>query len=186
MEDIPALATFLVAMAVMACSWAVIRWVMKPLENAAEGRKVAIQFSLADVLCLFVPVQLQLGVIHWVMQFHKTETKAWETYLFITVLVVFCWWYLVRLLSRAGVEVAWHRCVVLVAILPIPLAVSMMVDVLLGRDKLIDEHRKLAVCGLLLAVFLLGGVLYVLGRFTRTIVASAEARRSEPPPADGQ
>jgi hypothetical protein len=48
---------------------------------------------------------------------------------------------------------------------------------------LLHEAHNAAGFWLLLAELLLAAIIYGLGRFTRAIVASAEARRGESPPA---
>jgi hypothetical protein len=82
-------------------------WALQSLDRAGKGRKCALQFSLADILCLFVPAQLALGAVHWAMRNVETHTKEWELYIAIVVFMLLIWWNLVLRLSRADIHVVW-------------------------------------------------------------------------------
>ena len=54
--------------------WACGFWILRPLDRAAKNRRYAIQFSLADLLCLFVLVELPLGALHWAAETAKAAS----------------------------------------------------------------------------------------------------------------
>jgi hypothetical protein len=168
----------ILALIVVGISTAVVAvavwWVFGPLHRAAEERDRRVQFTLADVLCLFVLMQLTLGVVHWTAGDATIgDLIAADVVCFFCV--AFAWWTCVRMLSRAGVRVVWQRCVVLLAVLPITgiggfaIAASPFAAINLfagQRDRL---HDVSAIVGAILSA----GVLYVLGCFMRGIVALA-------------
>jgi hypothetical protein len=186
LNDLLGIATVFGVLILFYCIMVGLGSVLKPLRNAAENRKAPIQFTLADLLSLFVPIQLQLGIYHWVMLYRKTGASSWVSDLLIVVLGVALWWFLVRQLSRAGVDVVWHRCVMLVAVPSIVSAAAVMTSPSSVIEDLLDHHPILAMLGLLLTAALSAGALYALGRFTRSIIASAEARRGESSPGNKQ
>ena len=51
----------------VAAAWACLNWVLGPLDRAAKNRQFPIQFGLADLLCLFVLIQLPVGILHWTL-----------------------------------------------------------------------------------------------------------------------
>jgi hypothetical protein len=153
------------------------RWVFGPLNRAAEARDCPVQFTLADVLCLFVAVQAALGSLLWKAR-EKGEQHRDIMVLgaLITLLVTLGWWQFVRTLSRAGVRVIWQRCVLMIVVLPltaigglavafVPFAVT---DLFTSKPHVFRD-----VC-ILAAGILLPGAIYKLGLFTRAIVASTE------------
>jgi hypothetical protein len=161
---------YLFGMAIMAVA---SRWVLNPLEHAAEERNLRVQFTLADVFCLFVAMQLALGSLYWDSN-NNLYQKVLVTVL-IFVAVGYAWWSFVRMLSRAGVRVVWHRCILMLVVLPVTaigsLAVgfvpSALVDLFMSKPNILRD-----VC-ILAAGTLLPRVIYRLGYFTRAIVASA-------------
>jgi hypothetical protein len=183
---------FIVGFAVLtAVAYAIggcLHWVLGPLQRAAKNRRFAKQFCLADLLSLFVLVQLSFGVVHWAGRDSEDFRSAMLTIdLIVAAIVVVVWWACLATLSPAGINVVWHRCVVLTVVLPTTLVGSLAIIALpfVALGALIDG-RNTTGCLLLLAEPLVAGVLYGLGRFTRFIVASAEARRSELPPVPGE
>ncbi len=169
--------------AVLFAALGCLNWVLRPLDRAAKNRPFAIQFSLADLLCLFVLVQLPLGVVHsvlhWVPRGGEVHVGVLVVDLVVGLLAASVWWAYVRTLSRAGIHVVWHRCVALTIALPAAFLGSIAMTLLpvLAVGLLIGRETS-AGLWMLLAMVAVGGVLYGLGRFTRAIVAAAEARRS--------
>jgi hypothetical protein len=177
--------TGLAVLAAMAFgAWYPYRWVMGPVDRAAKNRQYAVQFNLADLFCLFVLVQLPAGIVHWAAQGAKVVYVA---DVLIGVLATALWWTCMRTLSRAGIHVIWHRCVVLCVALPVTIVGGLAVVFLFfgGLQILVEAHRSVGYWMLLANVPLIA-ILYGLGRFTRFIVASAEARRSERPPVPAE
>ncbi len=161
---------YLFGMATMAVA---SRWVLDPLDRAAKERSLRVQFTLADVFCLFIAMQLALGALYW-----NASNSLYEKVLvsvLIFVVVGYAWWNFVRMLSQAGVRVVWQRCVLMLVVLPVTaigsLAVGFvpfaLVDLFMSGPSVFRDVCVLA------AGILLPGVIYRLGRFTRAIVASA-------------
>jgi hypothetical protein len=150
------------------------RWVFGPLRRAAVERDYRVQFTLADVLCLFVAAQLALGTLHWETRDEGGQNLT-VVFLFILLLVVFGWWQFVRMLSRAGVRVVWQRCVFMLVALPVTVLGSYAVAFapFAVVDLFMNKPSVLRDACILLAAIVLPGVIYRLGRFTRAIVASA-------------
>ncbi len=95
-----------IAFAARAC----LNWVLGPLDRAAKNRQFPIQFGLADLLCLFVLIQLSIGFLQW-MSGDVEAVVVLDILLGVIVIVV--WWKCVRTLSQAGIHGAWQRCFVL-------------------------------------------------------------------------
>jgi hypothetical protein len=151
--------------------WATLNWILGPLNRAAENRQYPIQYSLADLLSLFVLVQFPIGIIHWIAHETRADGAAEVTIdVFILIVAILLWWNTARLLSRAGVHRVSRRAVVLIVIVPSlivgPLAVFVPV---MGVMGVMDSGNVLW----LFAYVPIIGILYLLGRFTRATVASA-------------
>jgi hypothetical protein len=160
-------------------------WVLEPLDRAARNRRFPVQFSLADLLCLFALVQLPLGVAHWVIGGPSINQSVLPVDLGIVMLATTVWWSGVRTLSRAGIHATWQRCMALTLAIPVGFAGGFGLVALhvVGLIRVASEKNP-AGYWLLFAEVPLGSVIYGLGRFTRAIVAAAEARRFQPyPPA---
>jgi hypothetical protein len=145
-------------------------WVLSPLDRAAKNRRCAIQFALADLLCLFVLVQLPVGLIH----------RATEGFIpadvLLAIAAIVLWWGCVRTLSRAGIHVVWQRCVVLTGVMLVAACVPVAELLLIGAAVDLfqyQSHTNQDYLILFLAVPFFG-VVYVMGRLTRAIVASAK------------
>jgi hypothetical protein len=159
------------------------RWVLGPLDRAANSRQYPAQFSLADLLSLFVLVQLPFGGMHWATQGGENLPVEVCFDLLISVAVAAVWWTCIRTLSRAGIHVTWHRCLVIAVTVPVTFVGSSALVVLpFAALVLLTEQHNPVGYWLLLAEPVVGGVLYGLGRFTRFVVAEAEARRNDIPP----
>ena len=151
------------------------RWVMRPLERAAEERDCRVQFTLADILCLFLAMQLALGAFYWDWDASNGLYQRVLVALLAFVVVGGAWWGFVRMLSRAGVRLVWQRCLLMLIVFPVTaigsLAVAFtpfaVVDLFMNKPNVLRD-----VC-ILLAAMVLPGVIYRLGHLTRAIVASA-------------
>jgi hypothetical protein len=150
--------------------WASLSWVLGPLNRAAKDRHYPIQYSIADLLCLFVLVQLPIGIVHWVASSARMESGEVICDILIGTVAILLWWNCARLLSLAGVQSVWRRCVFLTAAVP-SIIVGPIAVVLLPIGALSERNLWLMLAGLFAA-----GVLYALGLFTRATVASAEEK----------
>jgi hypothetical protein len=154
--------------------WATLGWILGPLNRAAGDRQYPTQYGLADLLCLFVLVQLPIGSVRWLANYGNWSRAAEAMAdVMVGTVAVWLWWNTARLLSLAGVHTGWRRAVVLIVIVPCliigPLAVLFPVIMAIGRPGPI----------FLLAELPILGVLYLLGLFTRATVASAEKENRE-------
>jgi hypothetical protein len=155
--------------------WYCLNWALGPLDRAAKNRQFPIQFGLADLLCLFVLVQLPVGILHWATRDSAFPARAWVMDIVLGGIATVTWWTCVRTLSRAGIQVVWQRCVVLTVILPCSYVGSISVIALpIVATDLLAEQQSSVGSLLLLAEIAAAAILYGLGRFTRVIVASAK------------
>jgi hypothetical protein len=152
--------------------WASLSWVLGPLNRAAENRDFPIQYSLADLLCLFVLVQLPVGIVHWATLGSGERSLEVPGDVFFGLLAGLLWWNVARLLSRAGVHTVWQRCVALTVVVPAIIVgpiVVMVIPIVAFNTNLLW----------LLAELVVVWALYGLGRFTRAIVAAANETAEE-------
>jgi hypothetical protein len=155
-------------------------WVFGPLDRAARNRQFPMQFGLADLLCLFVLVQLPVGIVHWTFR-EDLQQGIVVLDIVLSVVATVVWWVCLQTLSRAGVHVVWHRCVVLALALPCGYAGSLAVIAVPFAALGLLVHGERSIAGwLMLAELAIVCVLYGFGRFNRMIVATAK----ETPPAD--
>jgi len=155
-------------------AWACLNWVLGPLDRAARNRQFPIQFGLADLLCLFVQVQLPVGSVHWALH-NGLQEGVLVVDVVLGAVATLVWWICVRTLSRAGIHVVWQRCVILTLAMPAAYVGTVAVIVLpfLAFGFFADQQRSTA-GWLLLVEIPLAGILYGLGRFTRAVVASTK------------
>jgi hypothetical protein len=160
-------------------AWACLNWVLGPLDRAARNRQFPIQFGLADLLCLFVLVQLPVGTLHWAMHdVLKEGILVLDVVLGVVAALV--WWVCVRTLSRAGIHEVWQRAIVLTFVLPSGYVGSGAVLVLpFATVGLFLAQHTLSAGWLLLLEIPLIGILYGLGRVTRAVVASTKETAAE-------
>ena len=99
MEPLLALVVFVAVVSAIAfAAWACLNWVLGPLDRAAKNRRYPIQFALADLLCLFVLIQLPVGLIHWAARdVPRGRLVIFDVVLGVVATVV--WWFCVRTLS---------------------------------------------------------------------------------------
>ena len=162
-----------IAFAARAC----LNWVLGPLDRAAKNRQFPIQFGLADLLCLFVLIQLSIGFLQW-MSGDVEAVVVLDILLGVIVIVV--WWKCVRTLSQAGIHGAWQRCFVLTLALPGAYVSSVALVVLpfFAAYSFAAQQPSTAVW-LLVVEIILPLILYGLSHFTRAIVAASKDIASE-------
>jgi hypothetical protein len=159
--------------------------VLGPLNRASKNRQHAVQFGLSDLLCLFVLVQLPLGIMPWVIRLGQSQQRGPGLFprnvmiimmdVVLAIMTSLLWAACVQMLSKAGIDTVWRRCVVLAVVVPCTIAGAMAVPgfVIAAFCSLMD--RQLLTAGwLLLALIPVVAILYGLGRFTRATVAAAK------------
>jgi hypothetical protein len=162
--------------------WGSISWVLTPLERAAKHRLYAVQFTLADFLCLFVLVQLPLGVVHWAAHNSAQREAVLGLDLLAAGIAVVAWFACVQMLSAAGIHVVWQRSVALAVVMPITIFGNFAAILMpVAAVAMLTDGRFSAACWLLVAEVVLGCVFYGLGRFTRAIVAAVESPTEQQP-----
>jgi hypothetical protein len=175
MECIGGLVIFVVVggfiASVVGCCFA---WTLGPLDRAAKDRRYPIQFSLADLLCLFVLVQLPIGAVHCVPHGQGVRGVMVVVDVVLAAVAAVVWWTGVRTLSRAGIHVVWQRCLLLSVVLPSAVVGSFAGVGLPAAAIACFSSREPEWGGWLLAMEIpLFAILYGLGRFTRAVVASS-------------
>jgi hypothetical protein len=161
-----------IAAAIVAASVS-LHWVLGPLDRAAKNRQFPIQFGLADMLCLFILIQLPIGVIHWTLR-GVDQPAAVVPDVLVGVVATLVWWVCWRTMSRAGVLVVWQRVLVLAIVLPGGYVGSLALAILpIAVVALFSSHQPTIASWLVVVELSLPVVLYFFGRFTRSIVASS-------------
>jgi hypothetical protein len=157
-----------------AAAWACLNWVLGPLDRAAKNRQFPIQFGLADLLCLFVLIQLPVGILNWTLA-DDLKQGIVAADILVGIAAGSVWWVCWHTMSRAGIQVVWQRCVVLALVLPGGYVGSIALAVLpFAAVALFMSDRPTIAWWLLLVEIVLPAILYYFGRFTRTIVAASK------------
>ena len=164
-------ATVAIVAVVVATAFALLNSALGQLDRAARNRQFPIQFGLADLLCLFVLIQLPIGFVHWALGDILRQAVVGVDVL-LGVVVTAVWWKCVRTLSRAGIHVVWQRCFVLAISLPgsFVSSVGLIVLPLFAVYSLVTQQYAAAEW-LLIVEVILPFILFALGRFTNAIVA---------------
>jgi hypothetical protein len=169
----------LVAGAIGVTSWGCLYWMLGPLDREAKKRRFPSQFSLADLLSLFVLVQVPIGGVKWATATEEFQAPAVVISIVLGAIAIVIWWVCVQTLSRAGVHIVWQRCVVLLVVLPVGYVgtIAVLVVPAVAVGCLVDGHSLYAE-GLVLAEAIVVCIIYVLGRVSRRIVALANERQA--------
>jgi hypothetical protein len=161
---------------IIVAAWSFVNSAVGPLAEGARNRQCPVQFGLADLLCLFVLIQLPVGTIHWGFR----DVLGARIIVLDIVLAAFAtslWWTGVRTLSRAGVQVTWQRCIVLTLGLPAAYVSSVGLIVLpcwAAYFLMTGEAKPATVVWPLIVEVILPFILYALGRFNAAIVAAGK------------
>jgi hypothetical protein len=156
--------------------WRAAVWVLGPLDRAARRRSHPVQFSLADLLCLFILVDLPMGGIHCLVpNGDRTPDGVIAADVVVTLVAALVWWTGVRTLSRAGIHGTWQRSFVLAVVIPAgyagPFIIGCLPVFIIGLW--LNDGNLPLVMKLTVVEITTGGVVYSLGRITRAMVASA-------------
>jgi len=158
--------------------WKTAAWILRPLDEAARGRELPMQFTLGDFLGLVFLMQVPT----WALLLDRR--MAWPIVVFGWIAFGLMWLFGVHTLSRAGVENPWHRVLFVAVVIPgsvcgtiavIPLIIgSLMLPMMVLRGARVDSWLPPV-----MAAMGLGGVLYGLGRLTRWMLAGRSVADSD-------
>ena len=161
--------------------WHTAAWILRPLDVAAKGRNLPLQFTLGDFLGLVFLIQLPTGALL------LDNRLTWFFVVFGWFAFGLMWLAGVQTLSRAGVRNPWHRALFVGIVIPGAVAGSMAFVPLLGASLFgaigppqMDPGTWLLTVA---ATVGLGFVLFALGLATRRMLA-ARGRPKRPAPAD--
>jgi hypothetical protein len=151
--------------------WKTAAWILRPLDEAARGRELPMQFTLGDFLGLVFLMQVPT----WALMLDRR--LAWPIVVFGWIAFGLMWLFGVHTLSRAGVENPWHRVLFVAVVIPGSVCATIALPaVAMGLIVTVFEPRggppALAV---LVGVVLLGCALYGLGLSTRWMLAGRKA-----------
>ena len=152
------------------------RWTLGPLKPASAHSKARAQFTIADILCLFVQIQLVLATIYrgaWKMGPRNAELLP--AAVLLSVVTAGFWWGGVILLERAEVRNVWHRIFVLIAGIPVGVVGSVVlsgIPVLLLFNPIAGKWELLFLAPIVLVM--LGLLLCGIRLALRRIVAMAQ------------
>ncbi|MEN6496830.1 MAG: hypothetical protein ABFD16_21275, partial [Thermoguttaceae bacterium] len=150
-----------------------------------EGGRTGTQFTLVDLLCLFVVLEIPLA---WVgaAAAMPGDPRPWILGGFLAVYFGLVWWAGVRRLSQAGIRTPWHRGVFLVLVFPgTILGLILAVAIAVVAVALLFPPSSSGWAMLLVAIDLgLGFGFYAFGHFTRRMAAAAAAARTGSEDAD--
>jgi hypothetical protein len=158
-----------------------LNWVLGPLDRAAKNRRYRVQFSLADFLCLFVEVQLALGVL--ALAFRGTDGKMTGLAVFLSIVILavvsLVWWTGVRTLSAGGIDGTFARALTLSIGIPIGFAGSIAIPAIaVAAFASLDSSNQLPRIGFFLLLALVDAlIIFALGHMTRHIVARSKRQQ---------
>lgn len=162
----------IVSLCLMAYS---VRWVLAPLISAADKNRLPGQFTVADLLALFVLVQSWMAIIHGLVP--RQHVGIWILDAYGWFATGSLWWLGTRTLSRAAIRNPWYRIGFLIFVLPVLLAGALAIPFLpitiiaVLTDPLQPEeaiHNLLILSGISVTLLLL---LFGAGLLTRRMVA---------------
>ena len=171
-----AIAFIAVAVAFVLAVFSSARWALGELDCAAANSSVPVQFTISDVLCLFVYAQAAFGSCRWSggPSRFNSELNLTAAVGFIALALVI-WYFGVAVLSRARIRNSWHRVFVLILGIPLNLlgstALPIIPLVVLGNAR---EGNRVLLWSLVLipVIFCL---LTAIRLIVRRIVARAKA-----------
>lgn len=164
-------------------------WIVWPIERIARQRNKPVRYSIADFLCLFVAIQVPLGIITWYssnLVYVDDEILSYLRYVSATlaVLGLLIWWGAVRAISFCGIYHGWRRMLFLGVIVPIvfyglvPFSLLLLACLAAILDsnnlRLFAEHRWV-----LASTVFLGCALYVCGIVIRKVILPGSAATPE-------
>jgi hypothetical protein len=153
----------------------VARWILGPIDLAAEMRREQLQYTIADFLALILLVQIPMAAIETLV---PGDTAPIVLHVVSAIACTAVWWVSVRKLSTAGVRNPWHRVLYLVIISPLAYfgsIVWMVVWFVLaaGVYEFFAGQTKLPLAVLTSANLALSAAFYAAARFTRRVASKA-------------
>jgi hypothetical protein len=166
-------------------------WIVWPIERIARLRKGLVRYSIADFACLFIAIQVPLGIITWSTNgatFIDDEQLLFFRRLagILCVTGILIWWGAVRAISFCGIQRGWRRILFLGVIVPIvfygliPFSLLVPASFFAAFD-FADGRSSGNARWIIASTVLLGCALIVCGMLNRRVVmADAPQRDSEP------
>ena len=186
MDELIVSLAMMVAVLLAACVyvWFTLNWMVGPLARRGKNRRYKTQFSIADLLCLFVLAQLALALPTSLLVHKRVDFLiALPAFVIPLIIVLVVWWSGVDLLSRAEIRTPTARVLTLLVVLPLGYASALAMPVIAvlaiawflspsvtSQGPLVGELMLLADAVLILIVVGLGFV-------TRRIVAAADRKK---------
>jgi len=160
-------------------TFSIANWVVRPLEQTAKHRRCPTQFTLSDLLGLFVLLPVSMSLAYFGLP--SDDPTVYRTFGIVGWFVLsLIWWYGVRSLSRAGVRNPRHRVLFLVLVIPVTLlaAAALLFAIVSVVTTLYSPNPadSAIACGVTLVLL---AVLYALGRLTRRLIASTPDRSTK-------
>jgi hypothetical protein len=164
-----------------------VSWVLAPLDRAAKNRRCPIQFTLGDLFCLSIQFQLALAgpalIFPHVYVGEKNVAMAGLFVAFIAAFVLPAWWIGVRTLSRAGVQGALARAVLMTVVVPFGFVCSIAAGAIPAGVIVIGFLERNAgswyISSFLLEVVLVS-IVFGLGVMMRRLIATANRQLEVP------
>jgi len=183
MSDLFEILLFLAAIfAVVAVIVLCVRWILRPVDQAAKDLQRPTQFTIVDFLCLFFVLQLFMALTHSFIptsgRVGMETTILWAMDIYGWISFGAMWMVSVQKLSRAAITHTWHRAAFLALVLPVAffcsIAVPILVVVFCGR--IIFDHVGFDSNGLILLALTAAGTTAIVlaGRYTRWMVAASK------------
>jgi hypothetical protein len=97
------------------------RWIFSPIDRRGESRDAPLQFSISDILCLFVILQIPLIASHFLgtnSVIEEEQRSFWMITIIAWVIAPIIWFTCARALSKADIRNGRHRLIFLGLILP--------------------------------------------------------------------
>jgi hypothetical protein len=157
-------------------------WVLRPIDRAARASGRRVQFTIADLLSLFVLIQLPLSFVIGLIPMERREPVPYIAVV-LAVIATAIWWTGVSGISRMGVQNSWLRIAFLCGVLPVCYygffgLVAAAIGLIVGIEESRSDLAFLATVALAVG----WSLLIAAGLFTRWLVRHTPPEGNEPPP----
>lgn len=185
------IATLLLVCGAVVVAVGILYWIMWPLEALSRTRPIRSQFTLSDLLVLFVMLQMIVGTVHYLTieeaGFLAADSRPLEMLLIdggAALITLVSWWCGVGVVSRAGIDRWWHRAVIVALVVPLG-ACSALISLfllILAICSMFSGAARLGWLAAFSAWSALTAVIAACGLLTRWIAAKYQPRAAEGQP----